>query len=128
MSCAEAFASRPSASSALRSGYSQTGLCARSLRSVSGLTRILSNRGESFFMTDQYARTANSAARLDKRDYSPPVLVLTTAILAARRGAMTTRDRIMAKLSQAFVPARLDVIDESVQHSGHAGHRTVGQT
>jgi BolA family transcriptional regulator, general stress-responsive regulator len=41
---------------------------------------------------------------------------------------MTTRDRIMAKLSQAFVPARLDVIDESDQHSGHAGHRPGGQT
>jgi BolA family transcriptional regulator, general stress-responsive regulator len=41
---------------------------------------------------------------------------------------MSTCDRIAEKLTQAFAPARLDVVDESDQHAGHAGHRPGGQT
>jgi BolA protein len=48
--------------------------------------------------------------------------------LRARGGAMTTHDRITEKLTKAFAPARLDVIDESHQHAGHAGHRPEGET
>jgi BolA protein len=32
------------------------------------------------------------------------------------------------KLAAAFDPVHLDVIDESHQHEGHAGHRPGGQT
>ena len=41
---------------------------------------------------------------------------------------MDTRDRITTKLTQAFAPAHLDVVDESHQHAGHAGHRPGGET
>ena len=41
---------------------------------------------------------------------------------------MATRDLITQKLTEAFAPTRLDVIDESHQHVGHAGHRPGGQT
>lgn len=41
---------------------------------------------------------------------------------------MGTRDAITDKLTKAFAPARLDVIDESHQHEGHAGHRPGGET
>jgi BolA protein len=41
---------------------------------------------------------------------------------------MTTRDRIVEKLTDAFAPARLDVVDESHQHAGHSGSRPGGET
>ena len=41
---------------------------------------------------------------------------------------MNTRDIITEKLIKAFAPEKLDVIDESHQHVGHAGHRPGGQT
>lgn len=41
---------------------------------------------------------------------------------------MTTRDRMTEKLTAAFAPARLDVIDESHQHAGHAGSRPGGES
>jgi len=42
--------------------------------------------------------------------------------------AMARRDLIAEKLTKAFAPARLDVVDESHQHAGHAGHREGGET
>ena len=44
------------------------------------------------------------------------------------RQPMNTRDAIQEKLSRAFAPSQLDVIDESHQHAGHAGHREGGET
>jgi BolA protein len=41
---------------------------------------------------------------------------------------MTTRDIITEKLTRAFAPERLDVIDESHRHAGHAGARPGGET
>jgi len=41
---------------------------------------------------------------------------------------MATRELITQKLTEAFAPTRLDVIDESHQHVGHAGHRPGGET
>jgi BolA protein len=41
---------------------------------------------------------------------------------------MTTRDLITKKLTLAFAPTRLDVIDESQQHAGHAGARPGGES
>jgi BolA protein len=38
------------------------------------------------------------------------------------------RDRITEKLTKAFRPASLDVVDESHRHEGHAGHRPGGET
>jgi BolA protein len=41
---------------------------------------------------------------------------------------MTTRDIIAEKLTRAFAPERLEVIDESHRHAGHAGARPGGET
>ena len=41
---------------------------------------------------------------------------------------MRTADVITEKLSAAFAPESLRVVDESHQHEGHAGHRPGGQT
>jgi BolA protein len=41
---------------------------------------------------------------------------------------MTTKDRITQKLTDAFAPESLKVVDESHQHEGHAGHRPGGET
>jgi BolA family transcriptional regulator, general stress-responsive regulator len=41
---------------------------------------------------------------------------------------MATRDLITEKLSKAFAPQSLDVVDESHQHVGHSGHRPGGET
>lgn len=41
---------------------------------------------------------------------------------------MQTADIIAKKLTEAFAPESLKVVDESHQHEGHAGHRPGGQT
>ncbi|MTW14652.1 BolA/IbaG family iron-sulfur metabolism protein [Rhodoplanes serenus] len=41
---------------------------------------------------------------------------------------MLVRDIMTEKLSAAFAPAHLEVIDESDRHEGHAGARPGGQT
>jgi len=41
---------------------------------------------------------------------------------------MRVEDEIRLKLEQAFAPVRLDVVDESEQHRGHAGYREGGQS
>jgi BolA protein len=41
---------------------------------------------------------------------------------------MRTADVITKKLTEAFSPQDLRVVDESHQHEGHAGHRPGGQT
>lgn len=38
------------------------------------------------------------------------------------------QDSITQKLTQAFQPESLNVVDESHQHEGHAGHRPGGET
>jgi BolA protein len=41
---------------------------------------------------------------------------------------MLVVDAITKKLTEAFVPQSLNVVDESELHAGHAGHRPGGQT
>ncbi len=41
---------------------------------------------------------------------------------------MRTADLITKKLTEAFAPQSLNVVDESHQHEGHAGSRPGGQT
>ena len=41
---------------------------------------------------------------------------------------MTTREVIADKLTKAFAPQRLEVIDDSHRHAGHGGARPGGQT
>jgi BolA protein len=42
--------------------------------------------------------------------------------------AMLMKNLITEKLTAAFAPQSLDVIDESHLHAGHAGHRPGGET
>lgn len=37
-------------------------------------------------------------------------------------------DAIRQKLTAAFAPSRLDVVDDSDRHQGHAGHREGGES
>jgi len=41
---------------------------------------------------------------------------------------MSTKEAIINKLREAFLPESLDVADESHLHEGHAGHRPGGET
>ena len=41
---------------------------------------------------------------------------------------MTMRDRILSKLTAAFDPVALDVVDDSEAHRGHGGYREGGNT
>ena len=41
---------------------------------------------------------------------------------------MTMAERMREKLTEAFQPARLDIIDDSHRHAGHAGAREGGET
>lgn len=41
---------------------------------------------------------------------------------------MTVTDRIRRKLTEAFHPLALEVVDESDRHKGHAGHRPGGES
>jgi BolA protein len=41
---------------------------------------------------------------------------------------MTMKQTLTDKLTAAFAPQTLDVIDESHLHEGHAGHRAGGET
>jgi BolA protein len=41
---------------------------------------------------------------------------------------MAVKDLIIEKLTKAFAPQQLEVIDESARHAGHVGHRPGGET
>ena len=41
---------------------------------------------------------------------------------------MLVADTIRGKLTEAFHPVRLDILDESHRHAGHAGARPEGET
>lgn len=41
---------------------------------------------------------------------------------------MTVADTIQRKLTDALAPERLEIIDDSHRHVGHAGHRPEGET
>ena len=42
--------------------------------------------------------------------------------------SMNRQETIARKLTEAFAPTSLKVLDESHQHEGHAGHQPGGQT
>ncbi|MGP1358669.1 BolA family protein [Roseicyclus sp.] len=41
---------------------------------------------------------------------------------------MTRTEKIRARLEEAFAPRRLEVIDESERHRGHAGYQEGGES
>jgi BolA protein len=72
--------------------------------------------------TTQYERLQDLTLRFLR---IPP---LTKHGYGRNAAAMSTRDAIINKLREAFLPESLDVTDESHFHEGHAGHRPGGQT
>jgi BolA protein len=60
--------------------------------------------------------------------FSRPWPALTGRSGSRYADAMARRDLIAEKLTKAFAPASLEVVDESHQHAGHAGHREGGET
>ena len=62
------------------------------------------------------------------RTSARPLQVLTINEMSLPTGIMRTKDVITRKLNETFAPASLDVVDESDQHKGHAGHRPGGET
>lgn len=42
--------------------------------------------------------------------------------------AMSMTDTIRTKLTDAFAPVELDVVDDSARHEGHSGHSHGGET
>ncbi|HTZ34862.1 MAG TPA: BolA family protein [Stellaceae bacterium] len=41
---------------------------------------------------------------------------------------MSVADRMARKLAARFAPTRLDIVDDSARHAGHAGARPEGET
>ena len=41
---------------------------------------------------------------------------------------MTVADRLRSKLTDAFAPVHLEIVDESAMHAGHVGARPEGET
>jgi BolA family transcriptional regulator, general stress-responsive regulator len=76
-------------------------------------------------MTEHYALLPVTPSRLLRNNRRTidrrPALTLSEA-------SMRTVDLITKKLTEAFEPQSLKVLDESHQHEGHAGHRPGGQT
>jgi BolA family transcriptional regulator, general stress-responsive regulator len=80
-------------------------------------------------MTLQYARVMKSPSSLDKRVCLLRRRRTLTAGHSGRYvGQMARRDLITEKLTNAFTPESVQVLDESNQHAGHAGHRPGGET
>jgi BolA family transcriptional regulator, general stress-responsive regulator len=45
-----------------------------------------------------------------------------------KEARMTIADRIRTKIEAALAPVRLDIVDDSHRHAGHAGSRPGGET
>ena len=101
--------------------------CARR-RSAPGFTRMLSNNGESNFMTGRLC--GHCATNLQvltitmvRIDSAPPgtaAIDASTMTMGMRRYAVPKMSS-QKKLTEAFAPESLDVDDESHLHEGHAG-------
>ena len=80
-------------------------------------------------MTEHYARRSHLQVLTDTVSLDRAATQrLTRKPPSPKRGRMRTADLITEKLTAAFAPQSLDVVDESHQHEGHAGHRPGGQT
>jgi BolA family transcriptional regulator, general stress-responsive regulator len=80
-------------------------------------------------MTEQYAPLPLIPSRLDSTAaLTGRPQALTARLPVLKPDAMRTADLITQKLTEAFAPQSLKVLDESHQHEGHAGHRPGGQT
>jgi BolA protein len=79
-------------------------------------------------MTDHYADSGDAPASLTKQNDARWTFSGRRRETGPETEPMRTADIITEKLTQAFAPESLRVVDESHQHEGHAGHRPGGQT
>jgi BolA family transcriptional regulator, general stress-responsive regulator len=84
-------------------------------------------------MTDHYADLTHAGSSLDRVDLSqsagnPAAVPIDSFATPSYSSAMSMKNLITDKLSAAFAPQSLDVIDESHLHAGHSGHRPGGET
>jgi BolA family transcriptional regulator, general stress-responsive regulator len=84
----------------------------------------LDNNGSSTISPRSGPKRPNRSQSEPKRAKS----ALTGTLPLLKPGSMRTADLITQKLTEAFSPQSLNVVDESHQHEGHAGHRPGGQT
>src|SRR5262245_60133391 len=88
--------------------------------------------GESNFITTHYAGRGTSAASFCRPAPAFFYRLIRSAVdpgaPACLKRAMRVQDLITNKLTEAFAPEHLQVIDESHRHEGHAGHRPGGET
>jgi BolA protein len=85
------------------------------------------NLDESIGIADfDYAMRKASSLDIANTSGSDASLTKTGTELSA--AIMSTKDTIINKLREAFLPESLDVADESHLHEGHAGHRPGGET
>src|SRR5438128_2397921 len=55
-------------------------------------------------------------------------MLLDTALVPRERHKMSVADAIRHKLTDRLAPTRLEIVDESHRHAGHAGARPDGET
>jgi BolA protein len=101
--------------------------CAFAL-SLLGLMRMESKNFDESIAISDFDYAMPKASSLDIANPSFPDAPLTKNSHGRNAAAMSTRDIIINKLREAFLPESLDVTDESHLHEGHAGHRPGGET
>jgi BolA family transcriptional regulator, general stress-responsive regulator len=87
----------------------------------------LDNNGSST-ISPRSGKAAQSEPKRAKASQGGAKSALTGTLPLLKPGSMRTADLITQKLTEAFSPQSLNVVDESHQHEGHAGHRPGGQT
>jgi BolA family transcriptional regulator, general stress-responsive regulator len=84
-------------------------------------------------MTAHYAEDRRRSASLTETYDVISTAFLTPSLTNGNRSNLmrvqeTTQQVITRKLTEAFAPESLRVVDESEQHVGHSGHRAGGET
>jgi BolA protein len=85
------------------------------------------NFDESIGMTD-FDYAMQNASSLDIANTSFRECIIDGRQPRTYAAVMSTKDVIINKLHEAFLPESLEVMDESHLHEGHAGHRPGGET
>jgi BolA protein len=85
------------------------------------------NFDESIGMTD-FDYAMQNASSLDIANTSFRECIIDGKQPRTYAAVMSTKDVIINKLHEAFLPESLEVLDESHLHEGHAGHRPGGET
>ena len=84
-------------------------------------------------MTDHYSDLSGAPSSLDRLELAQSHVAgsdvpIDSGACHAYSNAMSMKNLITDKLTAAFGPQSLDVVDESHLHAGHAGHRPGGES